>query len=176
MAHFPSQAQVVIIGGGVGGCSIAYHLTKMGWTDVVVLERFELTSGSTWHSAGLVGQLRSDVNLTKMMKYSPSTGSSGRPARTRLARGGRLELACRPNDWSSRQVASSSFGLPSSCSAQPKHCSSLRTQGVLRGYTPTDGSIDPTGLTKDRRRSKSRAARFFEHTVVTGITVYDGTE
>ena len=70
MADFPSHAQVVIIGGGVGGCSIAYHLTKMGWKDVVIVERFELTSGSTWHSAGLVGQLRSDVNLTKMMKYS----------------------------------------------------------------------------------------------------------
>ena len=70
MPDLPSHAQVVIIGGGVGGCSIAYHLTKMGWKDVVIVERFELTSGSTWHSAGLVGQLRSDVNLTKMMKYS----------------------------------------------------------------------------------------------------------
>ena len=70
MTELPSQAQVVIIGGGVGGCSIAYHLAKMGWKDVVVLERNELTSGSTWHSAGLVGQIRSDANLTRMMKYS----------------------------------------------------------------------------------------------------------
>ena len=62
MSPFPRQARVVIIGGGVGGCSIAYHLAKLGWSDVVVLERHELTSGSTWHSAGLVGQLRSDVN------------------------------------------------------------------------------------------------------------------
>jgi len=61
---------VVIIGGGVGGASIAYHLTLMGWKDVVILERGELTCGSTWHSAGLVGQLRSDFNLTRMMKYS----------------------------------------------------------------------------------------------------------
>src|SRR5512137_2397866 len=70
MTDLPSQAQVVIIGGGVGGCSIAYHLTLMGWKDVVLLERHELTSGSTWHSAGLVGQLRSDANLTRMMRYS----------------------------------------------------------------------------------------------------------
>ncbi|MBL8092220.1 MAG: FAD-binding oxidoreductase, partial [Anaerolineales bacterium] len=70
MAELPTQAQVVIIGGGVGGCSIAYHLTKLGWKDVVVLERYELTSGSTWHSAGLVGQMRSDANLTRMMNYS----------------------------------------------------------------------------------------------------------
>ncbi|MBE9524709.1 MAG: FAD-binding oxidoreductase, partial [Chloroflexi bacterium] len=70
MSELPTQAQVVIIGGGVGGCSIAYHLSDLGWTDVVVLERHELTSGSTWHSAGLVGQLRSDANLTRMMSYS----------------------------------------------------------------------------------------------------------
>src|SRR4030067_2078481 len=70
MPELPTRAQVVIIGGGVGGCSIAYHLTKMGWKDVVVLERHELTAGSTWHSAGLVGQLRSDATLTRMMSYS----------------------------------------------------------------------------------------------------------
>src|SRR5512137_1963638 len=70
MADLPKHAQAVIIGGGVGGCSIAYHLTHMGCKDVVGLERHELTSGSTWHSAGLVGQMRSDANLTRMMHYS----------------------------------------------------------------------------------------------------------
>src|SRR4030067_142814 len=70
MPEVPSHARVVIIGGGVGGCSIAYHLTLMGWKDVIVLERHELTAGSTGHSAGLVGQLRSDANLTRMMYYS----------------------------------------------------------------------------------------------------------
>src|SRR3989338_3305473 len=64
-----SQARVVIIGGGVGGASIAYHLALMGVKDVVILERGELTSGSTFHSAGLVGQLRSSVTLTRMMMY-----------------------------------------------------------------------------------------------------------
>src|SRR4030043_1465589 len=70
MSNLPTHAQVVSIGGGVGGCSIAYHLTLMGWKNVVILERHELTSGSTWHSAGLVGQMRSDANLTRMMHYS----------------------------------------------------------------------------------------------------------
>jgi 4-methylaminobutanoate oxidase (formaldehyde-forming) len=70
MAELPKHAQVVIIGGGVGGCSIAYHLTLLGWKDVVIIERHELTAGSTWHSAGLVGQMRSDANLTRMMHYS----------------------------------------------------------------------------------------------------------
>ena len=59
------QAQVVIIGGGILGCSIAYHLTHMGWNDVVIIEKGELTSGCTWHAAGLVGQLRSTLNATR---------------------------------------------------------------------------------------------------------------
>ena len=66
------RAQVVIIGGGIIGCSTAYHLTKMGWKDVVILEKGELTSGSTWHAAGLVGQLRGERNITRMLQYSVS--------------------------------------------------------------------------------------------------------
>ncbi len=58
MAEIPRQARAVVIGGGVSGCSVAYHLAKMGWTDVVLLERKQLTSGTTWHAAGLIGQLR----------------------------------------------------------------------------------------------------------------------
>src|SRR5918912_2925521 len=69
MASIPSHARAVVIGGGVGGTSIAYHLTELGWSDVVLVDRAELTSGSTFHSAGLVGQLRSSVTLTKMMMY-----------------------------------------------------------------------------------------------------------
>ncbi len=64
------HARAVVIGGGVGGTSIAYHLAELGWTDIVLVDRAELTSGSTFHSAGLVGQLRSSVTLTKMMMYS----------------------------------------------------------------------------------------------------------
>ena len=66
------HARAVIIGGGVGGTSIAYHLTDLGWRDVVLLDRAELTSGSTFHSAGLVGQLRSTTTLTRMMMYGTS--------------------------------------------------------------------------------------------------------
>ena len=69
-ADLPQRARVVIVGGGVGGCSIAYHLPRHGERDVLVLERSQLTSGSTFHSAGLVGQLRSSVALTRMMMDS----------------------------------------------------------------------------------------------------------
>src|SRR5215212_6598969 len=68
--ELPATARCVIVGGGVGGTSIAYHLAELGWRDVVLLDRAQLTSGSTFHSAGLVGQLRSSVSLTRMMMYS----------------------------------------------------------------------------------------------------------
>ncbi len=87
------QAQAVIIGGGVGGTSIAYHLAERGWRDVTLVDRAELTSGSTFHSAGLVGQLRSSVTLTRMMMYSvelyrrlkDETGHGSELARGRFA-------------------------------------------------------------------------------------------
>ena len=66
----PTKARAVIIGGGVVGCSVAYHLAKQGWTDVVLLERKQLTSGTTWHAAGLIAQLRATANMTKLAKYS----------------------------------------------------------------------------------------------------------
>ena len=70
MAALPAKARAVIIGGGVSGCSVAYHLAKLGWTDVVLLERKQLTSGTTWHAAGLIGQLRGSQNMTRLAKYS----------------------------------------------------------------------------------------------------------
>ena len=66
----PNEASAVIIGGGVSGCSLAYHLSKLGWRDVILLERKKLTCGTTWHAAGLIGQLRANLNMTRLAKYS----------------------------------------------------------------------------------------------------------
>ena len=70
MPDLPKSARVVIIGGGISGCSVAYHLAELGWTDIVLLERKQLTCGTTWHAAGLIGQLRASQNMTRLAKYS----------------------------------------------------------------------------------------------------------
>ncbi len=180
MSAFPSQARVVIIGGGVGGCSIAYHLTLLGWKDVVVIERGELTSGSTWHSAGLIGQLRSDPNLTRMMQYSVDLYSrlkaeTGQDTGWRQVGG--IRLASSPERMQSlkRLVGMArSFGMPLEM-ISPKEAQSLfpmmSLDGVLgAAYTPTDGSINPTDLTLALAAgARARGARFFTDTTVTQI-------
>ncbi len=70
MVQLPADARAVVVGGGVAGCSVAYHLARLGWQDVVLVERHDLTEGTTWHSAGFVGQLRSTVTQTRMIMYS----------------------------------------------------------------------------------------------------------
>jgi 4-methylaminobutanoate oxidase (formaldehyde-forming) len=185
MSNFPTHAQVVIIGGGVGGASIAYHLTQMGWRDVVVLERSELTSGSTFHSAGLVGQLRSSVNLTKMIRYSTDLyrrlkDETGVDPGWREV--GSLRLASSPQrlEELKRLVAlSRSFGLPleliSAHEAQ-KLFPLMTTDGVEGVvYLPTDGFIDPTGLTMALvAGAKSRGATFLTNTRVQAINLTEG--
>ena len=68
--NIPKKSRAIIIGGGVSGCSVAYHLAKLGWKDIILLERKKLTSGTTWHAAGLIGQLRNSQNMTRLAKYS----------------------------------------------------------------------------------------------------------
>jgi glycine cleavage system T protein len=185
MPDLPSHAQVVIIGGGVGGCSIAYHLTQMGWKDVVLLERHELTAGSTWHSAGLVGQLRSDANLTRMMSYSTDLyrrlkAETGQDTGWREVGG--LRLASSPERLEElKRLAgmARSFGMPMQM-LTPKEAWELfpliNLEGVVGAvYTPTDGMIDPTGLTNALAAgAKSRGARIFIETNVEKINLKRG--
>ena len=185
MSEFPSQAQVVIIGGGVGGCSIAYHLTKMGWKDVVLLERHELTAGSTWHSAGLVGQLRSDANLTRMMYYSTDLyrqlkDETGVDTGWREVGGLRLASSPERMEDIKRMVGMArSFGMPMEL-LSPKEAYDLFPLMSLDGvvgaaYTPNDGVIDPTGLTNALAAgAKNRGAKFFMDTNVEQINLAQG--
>ena len=146
-----------MIGGGVGGCSIAYHLAKLGLQDVVLVEQFDLTYGSTWHSAGLVGQLRSSVSLTRMMMYSVELYAALRRETgkdpgwhelggIRLASSqARLEEIQRQAGWAK------TFGLPleiiSAAEAQERF-PLMSTDGVLgAAWLPRDGYLDPSQLT-----------------------------
>ncbi len=185
MADLPSHAQVVIIGGGVGGCSIAYHLTLMGWKDVVILERHELTSGSTWHSAGLVGQMRSDANLTRMMHYSTDLyrrlkDETGHDPAWREVGGLRLASSAERLEEIKRLVGmAASFGVPmelvSAKEAQDMF-PLMSIDGVVgAAFTPNDGMIDPTGLTNALAAgAKSRGARIFQDTNVEKINLKKG--
>ena len=185
MTEFPSQAQVVIIGGGVGGCSIAYHLTLMGWKDVVILERHELTSGSTWHSAGLIGQMRSDANLTRMMHYSTDLyrrlkDETGHDPAWREVGGLRLASSAERMEEIKRLVGmAGSFGVPMEL-VSPKEAQDMfpliSLDGVVgAAYTPNDGVIDPTGLTIALATgAKKRGARIFEETNVEKINLENG--
>jgi glycine cleavage system T protein len=185
MSGLPTHARVVIIGGGVGGCSIAYHLTKMGWKDVVLLERHELTAGSTWHSAGLVGQLRSDANLTRMMYYSTDLyrqlkNETGVDPGWREVGGLRLASSPERMEDIKRMVGMArSFGMPMEL-VGPKEAQDLFPMMSLDGvvgaaYTPNDGVIDPTGLTNALAAgAKNGGAQLFMDSDVEKIILKDG--
>ncbi len=180
--QLPSQARIVIIGGGIIGCSIAYHLTAMGETDVVLLEQHQLTDGATWHAAGLVGQLRSSRNTTRMLEHSVEL--YGRlEAETGQAvdwhQVGSLRLACSPErvmELKRLTTMAKSFGLPMeiiSADRAQELFPLMTTDGVMAAaFLPTDGYIDPASVTQAiAKGARMRNARIFERTKVTSITV-----
>ncbi len=185
MADLPERARCVIIGGGVGGTAIAYHLTNLGWTDVVLLDRSELTSGSTFHSAGLVGQLRSSPTLTRMMVDSVAT-YRGLAVETGVDPGwrevGSLRLAAttaRMEELRRQAGWAKSYGLPMelvSADEAQRRFPLMVTDGVLgAAWLPTDGYLDPSGLTQALAAgARSRGATILPRTRVTGIGVEGG--
>jgi glycine cleavage system T protein len=181
----PQRASVVIIGGGVGGTSIAYHLVKRGCTDVLLLERAQLTSGSTFHSAGLVGQLRSTLPLTRLMMDSVALyGRLGQETGVDIGWRpvGSLRLASSPERMEEleRQAGwGTSFGLPlelMSAEEARRRFPLMKAEGV-RGaaFLPTDGYLDPSGLALALAEGARRGgARICEAVRVTGITLQRG--
>ncbi|HEY2652620.1 MAG TPA: FAD-dependent oxidoreductase [Solirubrobacteraceae bacterium] len=177
--ELPDRARIVIVGGGVGGASIAYHLAQSGESDVVLLERSELTSGSTFHSAGLVGQLRGSLALTRLMMDSVELYR-------RLDCGwvecGGIRLACTPEREQEvmRQVAwARTFGLPLELLSAPEAQALfplMITDGVrCASFLPSDGYLDPSLLTTALVDGARRGGcRVYTHTRVEGIDLHDG--
>ena len=177
-----SAARAVVIGGGVGGCSILYWLTRLGWDDVVLCERAELTSGSTFHSAGLVGQLRGSLSLTKMMMSSVElyrTLGEEVGLETGWHEVGSLRLASseeRMEELARQAGWAKTFGLPLdllSAEAAQRLFPPMSTAGVLgAAYLPTDGYIDPSQLTFALAEGARRGgAEIYTNTRVTAIDV-----
>ena len=186
MLDLPDRARIVIIGGGVGGTSVAAHLVERGERDVLLVERSELTSGSTFHSAGLVGQLRSDPALTRMnvasvelyrkleaTDHAPGWVESGS---LRLASSpARLEEIRRQAGWARRS------GLPLeliSADEAARLFPLMSTDGVLgAAYTPTDGQVDPARLCSAMAAlARAGGARIAQHTRVLGIDTEHGPQ
>ena len=180
----PKRARAVVVGGGVIGCSVAYHLTKLGWNDVVLLERKQLTSGTTWHAAGLVGQLRQSINMTQLARY---TGElyRGLEAETGQATGyrqcGSLSLATTPGRMEELKRNASMakvFGLPVHV-VTPGEIGALyplaNLDDVIGGiHIPSDGYANAVDITQALAKgARNRGARIFQEVKVTAIS-HDG--
>ena len=181
----PAHASVVIVGGGIAGCSIAYHLTKIGVSDVVLLERRQLTCGTTWHAAGLVGQLRATRNLTELAKYTAGLYRS-LEAETGQATGfkqnGSISTAKTPARFEELKRGASmgkTFGLEVEVltpGAIRERWPLLYVEDLVGGiFLAADGQTNPIDTTQALAKgAKSRGAKFFENTPVTGIRIEQG--
>ncbi len=181
----PSRADVVIIGGGVAGCSIAYHLAKIGITDVVLCERKQLTSGTTWHAAGLVTQLRATRNMTELAKYTGELFGS-LEAETGQATGfkqnGSLRLAkheARFEELKRGVSMARNFGLEAHVITpdEVKERYPLAETGDLVGaiWMPRDGQVNPADVTMAMAKgARQKGVRLFENTVVERVLVEQG--
>ena len=181
MSELPTQARVVIIGGGVIGCSVAYHLTKLGWKDVVLLERKQLTSGTTWHAAGLIAQLRATANMTKLAKYSQELYGA-LEAETGVATGfkrcGSITVALteeRREEIFRQASMARAFGVdveeisPEEVKARYEH---LNIGDVTGGvWLPKDGQGDPANIALALAKgARQRGALVKERIKVTGLS------
>jgi glycine cleavage system T protein len=181
MAEVPSKARAVVIGGGVSGCSVAYHLAKMGWTDVVLLERKQLTSGTTWHAAGLIGQLRGSANMTRLAKYSADlyvklAAETG--VETGMRQVGSISVAlteARREELLRQATVARIFDVDvqeisaSEVKAMYPHLNVSDVIGAV--HLPLDGQCDPANIAMALAKgARMRGAKIFEHTKVVGVT------
>ncbi|RQR51598.1 FAD-dependent oxidoreductase [Burkholderia sp. Bp9140] len=185
MNQVPAHADVVIVGGGIVGCSIAYHLTKLGITDVTLLERKQLTCGTTWHAAGLIGQLRNSRQMTELAKYTSEllyelereTGQA-----TGFKQNGSISLALNPSRFEELKRGASmakNFGLDVQVigSSDIKELwPMLNLDGVVGGvFLPKDGQANPTDITQAfAKGARMRGAKILENQKVEKLLVENG--
>lgn len=185
MTDLPSSAAVIVVGGGIVGCSTAWHLAALGVGEVLLLERDKLTSGSTWHAAGLVGQLRANANITRLLGYSvelydrleAETGQA-----TGWKRNGGLRLACNADRWTEvrRQATTArSFGLEmhllSAKEAQALWPLMQVDDVVGAAFLPTDGQANPSDIALALAKgARAKGVRIVEDVTVTGFVVEGG--
>jgi len=182
LKKIPTTAKVVVIGGGVAGCSVAYHLAKYGWKDTVLLERDQLTSGTTWHAAGLVGQLGASSTITRLRKYSlnlykeleKKTGLS-----TGLKQNGAITIASskeRLQELLRQATAAQLFDVDVETVSKERIKELypvINDEDILGGvYMPEDGQADPVGVTNVlAKAAKMEGAQIFEKTPVEKILI-----
>ncbi|WP_342642390.1 GcvT family protein [Rhodoligotrophos ferricapiens] len=183
--QLPARADVVIVGGGIVGCSIAYHLTRLGITNVVLLERKQLTCGTTWHAAGLVGQLRATRNLTELAKYTTElfrTLEAETGTATGFKQNGSIGVALtegRLEEFLRGASMGRNFGLevhvlrPGEIKERLPH---LNIDGVVGGvFLPNDGQINPIDATQAfAAGARQKGAKIFENTRVDRVLVENG--
>ena len=183
--QIPESAQVVIIGGGIVGASIAYHLTELGWTDVVLLERNTLTSGTTWHAAGLVGCLRATQNMTRLAAYSAELYESlerDMGHATGFQKVGSLSVADNPERM---EELVRGAGMASAFDVEVDIISAedlvsrwplLNPEGIVGGaWIPGDGQASPVDTTMALAAvARERGARIFEGVSVERIRTEGG--
>lgn len=185
MAELPTKARAVIIGGGVSGCSVAYHLAKLGWTDIVLLERKQLTCGTTWHAAGLVGQLRGSRNMTRLAKYSADlyvkleeeTGVG-----TGMRQVGSITVALteeRKHEIYRQASLARAFDVdvreisPQEVKEMYPHLNVSDVVGAV--HLPLDGQCDPANIAMALAKgARQRGARIIEGVKVTEVLTRDG--
>lgn len=181
----PTQSRVVIIGGGIIGCSVAYHLTKLGWRDVLLLEQGRLSSGTTWHAAGLVGQLRSQSSMTRLIRYSTELYAA-LEKETELATGwkrcGSVSVARTPERMTQlrRTISAARAQGVEIEELSPKEAGDkwpvMRTDDLVGGvWLPGDGKANPADITQALARgARSGGAIVREGVRVIGIETHEG--
>ncbi len=185
MSSLPAKARAVIIGGGISGCSVAYHLAKLGWTDIVLLERKQLTSGTTWHAAGLIGQLRASQNMTRLAKYSADLYVK-LEAETEVATGmrqvGSITVALteeRKHEIYRQASLARAFDVdvreisPREVKEMYPH---LNTEDVVGAvHLPLDGQCDPANIAMALAKgARQRGAKIVENVKVTEVLKKNG--